>query len=167
MRQLAVLALLLLASGCGGDGEDAARPTTAAVDAPGPVLKLPYDLAVDAEGQIYIADGLLHQVLRVDLETGESEVFAGTGEVGSDGDGGGGFQVMQGERRNHDVHALRPHGQVPGVRSQQRDLGVSAQRAPRHLQHALVAIHRDHAERTSGPARPAHERARRRRAPAT
>ena len=89
MRRLALLVLLLFAAaGCGGDGEDAARQTTSAVERPEPVLELPYDLAVDAEGQIYVADGLLHQVLRVDPETGESEVFAGTGEVGSDGDGG-------------------------------------------------------------------------------
>lgn len=88
MRRLAVLALLFVAVGCGGDGEDAARQTTAAVEPPKPVLELPYDLAVDAEGRVYVADGLLHQVLRVDPETGESDVFAGTGEVGSDGDGG-------------------------------------------------------------------------------
>ena len=88
MRRHAVLVLLFLAAGCGGDGEDAARQTTAAVETSEPVLELPYDLAVDAEGQVYVADGLLHQVLRVDPETGESEVFAGTGEAGSDGDGG-------------------------------------------------------------------------------
>jgi streptogramin lyase len=87
MRRLSVFALLL-AAGCGGDGDDAARQTTGAVDVPERVLELPYDLALDADGQIYVADGLLHQVLRVDPETGESEVFAGTGEVGSDGDGG-------------------------------------------------------------------------------
>lgn len=88
MRRHAVLALLLLAAGCGGDGDDTARQSTAAEETPEPVLELPYDLAVDADGQIYVADGLLHQVLRVDPETGESEVFAGTGEAGSDGDGG-------------------------------------------------------------------------------
>lgn len=88
MRRHAVLALLLLAAGCGEDGEDAARQTTAAVETPEPVLQLPYDLAIDDEGLVYVADGLLHQVLRVDPVTGESEVFAGTGEVGSDGDGG-------------------------------------------------------------------------------
>jgi sugar lactone lactonase YvrE len=88
MRRHAVLVLLLLAAGCGGDGEDAGRQTTAAADAPDPVLELPYDLAVDEEGFVYVADGLLHQVLRVDPETGESEVVAGTGEAGSDGDGG-------------------------------------------------------------------------------
>ncbi len=88
MRRHAVLALLLLAAGCGGDGEEAARQTTAAIETPEPVLQLPYDLAVDAEGQIYVADGLLHQVLRIDPATGESDVVAGTGEAGTSGDGG-------------------------------------------------------------------------------
>ena len=88
MRRHAVFALLFLAVGCGGDGEDAARQTTAAVETPAPVLRLPYDLVVDDEGQIYVADGLLHQVLHVDPETVESEVVVGTGVAGSDGDGG-------------------------------------------------------------------------------
>jgi len=87
-RHAALLVLLLLVAGCGGDDEDAARQTTAAVEAPAPVLELPYDLAVDERGFVYVADGLLHQVLRVDPDTGESQVFAGTGEAGSDGDGG-------------------------------------------------------------------------------
>ena len=52
------------------------------------MLELPYDLAVDAEGLVYVADGLLHQVLRVDPATGESDVVAGTGEAGTSGDGG-------------------------------------------------------------------------------
>jgi streptogramin lyase len=88
MRRHAVLALFVLVAGCGGDGEEAARQTTAAVDVPAPVLELPYDLAFDAEGRLYVADGLLHQVLRVDPGTGLSEVVVGTGEVGSEGDGG-------------------------------------------------------------------------------
>jgi hypothetical protein len=88
MRRHAVLALLFLAVGCGGEGEDAARQTTAEAEAPEPVLELPYDLALDGDGRLYVADGLLHQVLRVDPETGESEVVVGTGEAGSDGDGG-------------------------------------------------------------------------------
>jgi streptogramin lyase len=87
MRRHAVLALLLVVVGCGGGGEEAARQTTAAAE-PQPLLELPYDLEVDAEGRVYVADGLLHQVLRVDPETGESEVVVGTGEAGSGGDGG-------------------------------------------------------------------------------
>jgi hypothetical protein len=88
MRRHAALALLLVVVGCGGDGDEAGRQATAAADAPEPVLELPYDLEVDAEGRVYVADGLLHQVLRVDPETGESQVVVGTGEAGSDGDGG-------------------------------------------------------------------------------
>ena len=87
-RHAAFLVLLLLVVGCGGEEQESGRPATAPPERPEPVLELPYDLAVDSEGGIYVADGLLHQVLRVDPVTGESEVFAGTGEAGSAGDGG-------------------------------------------------------------------------------
>ena len=87
-RHAAVLALLLLAAGCGGDEQESGRQATAPPERPEPVLELPYDLAVDAEGIVYVADGLLHQVLRVDPATGESDVVAGTGEAGTSGDGG-------------------------------------------------------------------------------
>ena len=88
MRRHAAVLVVFLAAGCGGDEDEAARQTTAPPERPEPVLELPYDLAVDSDGQIYVADGLLHQVLRVDPATGESEVVAGTGEAGSAGDGG-------------------------------------------------------------------------------
>ncbi len=88
LRHAVVLVAFLLAAGCGGDENEAARQTTAPPERPEPVLELPYDLAVDSDGQVYVADGLLHQVLRVDPATGESEVVVGTGEAGSAGDGG-------------------------------------------------------------------------------
>jgi hypothetical protein len=85
-RALAILLLLALglAAGCGGE-ERAAEPPTGT---PAPRLELPYDVEVDGAGRIYVADGLLHQVLLLDPATGEVVVVAGTGEAGSDGDGG-------------------------------------------------------------------------------
>ena len=50
-------------------------------------MRLPYDL--EARGSsLYIADGLRHQVLRLDLRTRKLTVFAGTGVAGSSGDKG-------------------------------------------------------------------------------
>jgi len=55
--------------------------------APAPKLMLPYDL--EARGsQVYIADGMRHQLLRYDLQSRRLTVFAGTGRTGSSGDGG-------------------------------------------------------------------------------
>jgi sugar lactone lactonase YvrE len=52
-----------------------------------PRLRLPYDL--EARGSaLFIADGLRHQVLRLDLRTHKLTVFAGTGVAGSSGDKG-------------------------------------------------------------------------------
>ena len=52
-----------------------------------PSLRLPYDL--EARGSaLYIADGLRHQVLRLDLRTRRLTVFAGSGAAGSSGDRG-------------------------------------------------------------------------------
>ena len=48
---------------------------------------LPYDLAVRG-GSVYVADGERHQILRYVLSTGRMTVFAGTGGVGTAGDGG-------------------------------------------------------------------------------
>ena len=50
-------------------------------------LRLPYDL--ESRGRVvYVADGLRHQILRLDLTTGRVTVFAGTGRPGASGDGG-------------------------------------------------------------------------------
>jgi hypothetical protein len=52
-----------------------------------PRLRLPYDL--EARGSaLFIADGLRHQVLRLDLRAHKLTVFAGTGVAGSSGDKG-------------------------------------------------------------------------------
>jgi hypothetical protein len=55
--------------------------------APALRLRLPFDL--EARGSaLYVADGLRHQVLRLDLRTSKLSVFAGTGVAGSFGDDG-------------------------------------------------------------------------------
>ena len=51
-------------------------------------LNFPYSLAVDDEGNLYIADSENHRVRRVDAESGVITTFAGTGEEGFGGDGG-------------------------------------------------------------------------------
>ena len=50
-------------------------------------LRLPYDLVARGSA-LYIADGLRHQVLRLDLRTRKLTLFAGTGVAGSSGDKG-------------------------------------------------------------------------------
>jgi hypothetical protein len=53
----------------------------------GTQLRLPYDL--ESRGRVvWIADGLRHQILRVDLGSGSVDVVAGIGRRGFSGDGG-------------------------------------------------------------------------------
>ncbi len=78
---------LVAACGGGGGGTTVADPPTATTAAE-PRLLLPLDVEVDADGRVYVADAELHQVLRFDPASGETEVVAGTGEAGSAGDGG-------------------------------------------------------------------------------
>ena len=77
---------LWLAAGCAGDG--APEADTPATTTPEARLLLPFDVEVDAQGRIYVADGELHQVLRFDPASGDVEVVAGNGRTGSAGDGG-------------------------------------------------------------------------------
>ena len=65
-------------TGYSGDGE-------AATDA---TLNDPWGLAVDAAGNLYVADSANHRVRRVDVLTGRITTIAGTGEAGVSGDGG-------------------------------------------------------------------------------
>jgi hypothetical protein len=51
-------------------------------------VNLPSGLAVDSSGNLYIADAGNHMVRRVDATTGIITTVAGTGSVGSTGDGG-------------------------------------------------------------------------------
>ena len=75
---IALLMGIVIAASTAAAGGGAAAP---------PQLRLPYDL--EARGSyLYIADGLRHQVLRLDLRTRRVTVFAGTGVAGSSGDKG-------------------------------------------------------------------------------
>ena len=64
--------------GYGGDG----GPATAAV------IDAPYEIALDAAGNIYIAELDNHRIRKVTAASGVIETFAGTGTAGFSGDGG-------------------------------------------------------------------------------
>ena len=66
------------ASGFSGDGGPATRAS----------LNSPRGVAVDASGNLFIADTLNHRVRRVDASTGTITTVAGTGKAGLSGDGG-------------------------------------------------------------------------------
>ena len=65
-------------AGSSGDG----GPATAAT------LKLPYALAADGAGNLYISDVASHVIRRIDRTTGVITTFAGTGAANFSGDGG-------------------------------------------------------------------------------
>ena len=97
------------AAGYGGDG----GPATAAA------LNYPAGVAVDAAGNLFIADTYNHRVRRVDAATGVITTVAGTGAAGLGGDGGPGRRrppVLPrrggGGRRRQPVH--RRHSNQPG-----------------------------------------------------
>ena len=57
-------------------------------------IVLPQGVAVDATGNVYVADGHDHRVRRIDAVTGVIETVAGTGESGYSGDGGPATQAQ-------------------------------------------------------------------------
>ena len=66
------------AGGFGGDGGPAAAAQ----------FNFPNSAALDAAGNVYIADRENHRIRRVDAASGEISTVAGTGEAGFSGDGG-------------------------------------------------------------------------------
>ena len=70
-------------SGYGGDGDPASQA----------LFILPYRVATDGLGNVYIADTSNHRVRKVDA-TGTITAFAGTGESGYGGDGGPASQAL-------------------------------------------------------------------------
>ncbi len=64
--------------GDGGDG----GPATAAR------LNMPFDVALDARGDLYLSDTFNHRIRRVDRVTGRIVTVAGDGTAGFSGDGG-------------------------------------------------------------------------------
>lgn len=65
-------------SGAGVDGEPAARFA----------LNQPFDVALDAQGNLFIADTMNHRVVKVDRTSRLVYTVAGCGEAGFSGDGG-------------------------------------------------------------------------------
>lgn len=82
IRKVDVTGIVTTVAGNGEYGD--ARPDTPATQSP---LVRIEDLAVDSQGRVYIAGAVAFQVLRVE-PSGRLAVAAGTGELGSSGDGG-------------------------------------------------------------------------------
>ena len=60
-------------------------------------LESPRGVAVDAMGNLYIADPGLHRIRRVDAATGTISTIAGTGDGGYSGDGGPAIRALLGD----------------------------------------------------------------------
>jgi sugar lactone lactonase YvrE len=73
-----IFGIIVFQGGFSGDG----GPATSAL------LNDPEEIALDAEGNVYISDTLNHRIRRVDAESGIIETIAGTGVQGYSGDRG-------------------------------------------------------------------------------
>ena len=73
--------------GFGGDGGPASEAVFDGING----------LAVDAEGNVYVADGSNHRIRKIDGETGNIETVAGNGELGFEGNGGPADEAQLGE----------------------------------------------------------------------
>jgi streptogramin lyase len=81
--------------GYSGDGGPAANAS----------FRKPYCIAVDAKGNVYVADTFSHRIRKVDAATGMITTIAGTGERGCSGDGGPATQALIHEPRSVAVDA--------------------------------------------------------------
>lgn len=68
-----------------------------------------HDIAVAADGSIYVADTFQHRIVRIDPKTHAATAFAGTGEVGFAGDGG---PAAQAKFNNPFCCSLSPDGKA-------------------------------------------------------
>jgi len=68
-----------------GGGSDLLGTGISATDAQ---LNVPQDIAIDAVGDLYIADTFSHIIRKINIVTGEITTIAGTGTPGFEGDGG-------------------------------------------------------------------------------
>ncbi len=77
-RKLTVIAGVITAPGYAGDGGPASLASA----------MNPHSVAVDAEGNVYIADTLNNRIRKVEAETGNITTIAGNGKIEFAGDGG-------------------------------------------------------------------------------
>jgi sugar lactone lactonase YvrE len=91
VRQIDITGMLSVIAGTGakGDGGDGGPALRAGLNGP-------HNLAVDARGDIYIADTWNNRVRRIDTTAGTITTVAGTGEKGYGGDGGPATQAKFG-----------------------------------------------------------------------
>ena len=60
-------------------------------------LGQPFGVAVGPDGALYVTEVTHHRILRLDLDTGQTRVIAGTGQAGYSGDGGPATQATMNE----------------------------------------------------------------------
>ena len=79
------LATGIIETVAGNGASGVLRNGTPAVDSP---IGIPYAIAADRNGDLYLVDQGRPVVIKVEQATGKASVFAGTGQKGSSGDGG-------------------------------------------------------------------------------
>lgn len=88
-------------AGFSGDGGDPLQATLNFENRPSPAPS--GALAIDADDNLYIADGLNHRIRKVDLKARTIETIAGTGEAGLAGDGGPALQAKFNHPRDMEI----------------------------------------------------------------
>jgi hypothetical protein len=72
----------------------------------GASLNEPYDVALDEQGNVYIADSANHKIRKISIDTGIIETEVGTGTAGFAGDGGDPGQAQLNQPRGIDFDSL-------------------------------------------------------------